>query len=66
MELDGVEHDPTPFQRADIYAGAPCSIGLEADIYFPLAQRISLILKANQSVDNYWVMCFHRLPTVAN
>ncbi|KAJ7820957.1 laccase [Mycena leptocephala] len=39
MELDGVEHDPTPFQRADIYA----------------AQRISLILKANQSVDNYWI-----------
>ncbi|KAF7342452.1 putative Laccase-1 [Mycena venus] len=39
MELDGVEHDPMPFQRADIYA----------------AQRISLILNANQSVDNYWI-----------
>ncbi|KAJ6602828.1 laccase [Mycena vulgaris] len=39
IELDGVEHDPTPFQRADIYA----------------AQRISLVLHANQSVDNYWI-----------
>ncbi|KAJ7683763.1 putative laccase 1d precursor [Mycena rosella] len=39
MELDGVEHDPTPFQNADVYA----------------AQRISLILHANQTVDNYWI-----------
>lgn len=39
MELDGVEHDPMPFQNADIYA----------------AQRISIILNANQSVDNYWI-----------
>jgi iron transport multicopper oxidase len=38
MELDGVEHDPVAFQNADVYA----------------AQRISLILHANQSVDNYW------------
>ncbi|KAJ7616530.1 laccase 14 [Roridomyces roridus] len=38
MELDGVEHDPMPFQNADIYA----------------AQRISLILNANQSISNYW------------
>ncbi|KAJ7448513.1 putative laccase 2 precursor [Mycena latifolia] len=39
MELDGVEHDPVPFQNADVYA----------------AQRISIILNANQSVDNYWI-----------
>jgi len=39
MELDGVEHDPVAFQNADVYA----------------AQRISLILHANQSVDNYWI-----------
>ncbi|KAJ7624386.1 laccase 3 [Roridomyces roridus] len=39
MELDGVEHDPVPFQNADIYA----------------AQRISLILNANQSISNYWI-----------
>ncbi|KAJ7176104.1 putative laccase 1d precursor [Mycena crocata] len=39
MELDGVEHDPVAFQNADVYA----------------AQRISLILNANQSVDNYWI-----------
>ncbi|KAJ6616355.1 laccase [Mycena sp. CBHHK59/15] len=39
MELDGVEHDPMPFQNADVYA----------------AQRISVILHANQSVDNYWI-----------
>ncbi|KAJ6540213.1 laccase [Mycena vulgaris] len=39
MELDGVEHDPMPFQNADVYA----------------AQRISLILHANQTVDNYWI-----------
>lgn len=39
MELDGVEHDPVPFQNADVYA----------------AQRISIILHANQSVDNYWI-----------
>ncbi|KAJ7164376.1 putative laccase 1d precursor [Mycena filopes] len=39
MELDGVEHDPVPFQNADVYA----------------AQRISVILHANQSVSNYWI-----------
>ncbi|KAJ7121665.1 laccase 6 [Mycena epipterygia] len=39
MELDGVEHDPVPFQNADVYA----------------AQRISIILHANQTVDNYWI-----------
>ncbi|KAJ7113583.1 laccase 6 [Mycena epipterygia] len=39
MELDGVEHDPMPFQKADVYA----------------AQRLSIILHANQSVDNYWI-----------
>jgi len=39
MELDGVEHDPVPFQNADVYA----------------AQRISLILNANQTIDNYWI-----------
>ncbi|KAJ6514341.1 laccase [Mycena vitilis] len=39
MELDGVEHDPVAFQNADVYA----------------AQRISIILHANQTVDNYWI-----------
>ncbi|KAK7046367.1 laccase 3 [Favolaschia claudopus] len=39
IELDGVEHDPVPFQRADVYAG----------------QRLSVVLHANQSVDNYWI-----------
>ncbi|KAJ6586497.1 laccase2 [Mycena vulgaris] len=39
IELDGVEHDPMPFQNADVYA----------------AQRISIILNANQTVDNYWI-----------
>ncbi|KAF7316551.1 putative Laccase-1 [Mycena indigotica] len=39
IELDGVEHDPVPFQNADVYA----------------AQRISVVLHANQSVDNYWI-----------
>ncbi|KAJ7760329.1 putative laccase 1d precursor [Mycena olivaceomarginata] len=39
IELDGVEHDPMPFQNADIYA----------------AQRISIVLNANQTVDNYWI-----------
>ncbi|KAJ7238982.1 laccase [Mycena rebaudengoi] len=39
MELDGVEHDPVPFQNADVYA----------------AQRISIILHANQTIGNYWV-----------
>ncbi|KAJ7018613.1 laccase [Mycena alexandri] len=42
MELDGVEHDPTPFQNADIYA----------------AQRLSIIVAANQSIDNYWIRAF--------
>ncbi|KAJ7325855.1 laccase-2 [Mycena albidolilacea] len=39
IELDGVEHDPVPFQNADIYA----------------AQRISIVLNANQTVGNYWI-----------
>ncbi|KAJ7889561.1 laccase-1 [Mycena olivaceomarginata] len=39
IELDGVEHDPMPFQNADVYA----------------AQRISIVLNANQSIDNYWI-----------
>ncbi|KAJ7136874.1 laccase [Mycena epipterygia] len=39
IELDGVEHDPMPFQNADVYA----------------AQRLSIVLHANQSVDNYWI-----------
>ncbi|KAJ7890152.1 laccase-1 [Mycena olivaceomarginata] len=39
IELDGVEHDPMPFQNADVYA----------------AQRISIVLNANQTVDNYWI-----------
>ncbi|KAJ6586518.1 laccase2 [Mycena vulgaris] len=47
IELDGVEHDPTPFQNADVYA----------------AQRISIILNANQTVDNYWV-CLQLNPNL--
>lgn len=39
IELDGVEHDPVEVQNADIYA----------------AQRLSVILHANQPVDNYWI-----------
>ncbi|KAJ7620440.1 putative laccase 1d precursor [Roridomyces roridus] len=39
IELDGVEHDPVAFQNADVYA----------------AQRISIVLNANQSVSNYWI-----------
>ncbi|KAJ6453953.1 laccase [Mycena sanguinolenta] len=39
IELDGVEHDPVTFQNADIYA----------------AQRLSIVLHANQSVGNYWI-----------
>ncbi|KAF7360980.1 putative Laccase-1 [Mycena sanguinolenta] len=39
IELDGVEHDPVAFQNADIYA----------------AQRLSIVLNANQSIDNYWI-----------
>ncbi|KAJ8520191.1 hypothetical protein ONZ45_g2992 [Pleurotus djamor] len=39
IEFDGVEHDPTPAQNVDIYA----------------AQRVSIILNANQTVGNYWI-----------
>ncbi|KAF7325605.1 putative Laccase-1 [Mycena kentingensis (nom. inval.)] len=39
IELDGVEHNPEPFQEADVYA----------------AQRISIVLNANQTVGNYWI-----------
>ncbi|KAJ6571287.1 laccase 6 [Mycena capillaripes] len=39
IELDGVEHDPVPFQNADVYA----------------AQRISVVLHANQTINNYWI-----------
>ncbi|PFH53178.1 multicopper oxidase [Amanita thiersii Skay4041] len=39
IELDGVEHNPFPAQNVDIYA----------------AQRVSIVLNANQTVDNYWI-----------
>ncbi|KAJ8080638.1 laccase, multicopper oxidase, benzenediol:oxygen oxidorectuctase [Marasmius tenuissimus] len=39
MELDGVEHDPVTAQNIDIY----------------VAQRASVIVNANQPVDNYWI-----------
>ncbi|KAF8896583.1 laccase 6 [Infundibulicybe gibba] len=39
MEFDGIEHDPVPVQNVDIYA----------------AQRVSIILHANQTVGNYWI-----------
>ncbi|KAF9468169.1 laccase [Collybia nuda] len=47
MELDGIEHDPVPVQNVDIFA----------------AQRISIILNANQTVGNYWIRAF---PTGGN
>ncbi|KAJ7889560.1 laccase 3 [Mycena olivaceomarginata] len=46
IELDGVEHDPVPFQT---------QISMPV---FVVAQRISIVLNANQTVDNYWVRCF--------
>ncbi|KAJ7584002.1 laccase 6 [Mycena floridula] len=39
MELDGVEHDPVAVENVDIYA----------------AQRVSVIVNANQTIDNYWI-----------
>ncbi|KAJ7066264.1 laccase 3 [Mycena amicta] len=39
IELDGVAHDPVAFQNAAVYA----------------AQRLSIVLHANQTVDNYWI-----------
>ncbi|ESK90671.1 laccase [Moniliophthora roreri MCA 2997] len=39
MEFDGVEHDPVTVQNVDIFA----------------AQRVSVILNANQPIDNYWI-----------
>ncbi|KAI0310062.1 putative laccase 2 precursor [Amylostereum chailletii] len=39
IELDGIEHDPVEVQNADVYA----------------AQRVSVVLNANQPVDNYWI-----------
>ncbi|KAJ7579850.1 laccase 3 [Mycena floridula] len=39
MELDGVEHDPVAVENIDLYA----------------AQRVSVILTANQTIDNYWI-----------
>ncbi|KAF8896582.1 laccase [Infundibulicybe gibba] len=39
MEFDGIEHNPVPAQNVDVYA----------------AQRVSIILNANQTVGNYWI-----------
>jgi iron transport multicopper oxidase len=39
MEFDGIEHDPVPAQNVDVFA----------------AQRVSIILHANQTVNNYWI-----------
>ncbi|KAI0031190.1 laccase 6 [Vararia minispora EC-137] len=39
IELDGTEHDPVTVQNVDVYA----------------AQRVSVILNANQPVNNYWI-----------
>ncbi|KAK1231182.1 laccase, multicopper oxidase, benzenediol:oxygen oxidorectuctase [Marasmius sp. AFHP31] len=39
MEFDGVEHDPVTVQNVDVYA----------------AQRVSVILEANQPINNYWI-----------
>ncbi|KAK7461885.1 Laccase-1 [Stygiomarasmius scandens] len=43
IELDGVAHDPVVAQNVDVYA----------------AQRVSVVLHANQPIDNYWI----RAPT---
>ncbi|KAF5371834.1 hypothetical protein D9615_009538 [Tricholomella constricta] len=47
MEFDGIEHDPVPAQNFDIFA----------------AQRVSFVLHANQTIDNYWIRAF---PTGGN
>ncbi|THU89661.1 laccase 3 [Dendrothele bispora CBS 962.96] len=39
IELDGVSHDPVAAQSVDVYA----------------AQRVSVILEANQTIGNYWI-----------
>ncbi|KAF9446426.1 multicopper oxidase [Macrolepiota fuliginosa MF-IS2] len=39
IEADGIEHDPVVVQNVDVYT----------------AQRVSVILNANQPVNNYWV-----------
>ncbi|THU89658.1 laccase2 [Dendrothele bispora CBS 962.96] len=39
IELDGVSHDPVIAQNVDVYA----------------AQRVSVVLKADQPVGNYWI-----------
>ncbi|KAF9449616.1 multicopper oxidase [Macrolepiota fuliginosa MF-IS2] len=39
IEADGIEHDPVEVQNVDIYA----------------AQRVSVVLNANQPVGNYWI-----------
>ncbi|KAF5378072.1 hypothetical protein D9615_007511 [Tricholomella constricta] len=39
IEADGIEHDPVTVQNVDVYA----------------AQRVSVILHADQPVDNYWI-----------
>ncbi|KAF5367142.1 hypothetical protein D9758_003875 [Tetrapyrgos nigripes] len=44
IELDGVEHDPVVAQNVEVYA----------------AQRVSVIVTANQTVGNYWI---HAPPT---
>ncbi|TFK35168.1 laccase [Crucibulum laeve] len=39
IEADGIEHDPVTVQNVDVYA----------------AQRVSMVLNANQPVNNYWI-----------
>ncbi|THV05652.1 putative laccase 1d precursor [Dendrothele bispora CBS 962.96] len=39
IELDGTEHDPVVAQNVDVYA----------------AQRVSIVVEANQTVGNYWI-----------
>lgn len=39
MEFDGVEHDPVTVQNVDVFA----------------AQRVSVIMHADQPVNNYWI-----------
>lgn len=55
IELDGTEHDPVPVQNADVYAGKVIQLSAWLLLTSLVAQRISIVLNANQTVDNYWI-----------
>lgn len=63
MELDGVEHDPVTVENVDVYAGSLTDIKPRCiciDTF--TAQRVSVIVKADQPVGNYWM----RAPYVSS